>query len=283
MARRPDKQRRGHLASMRRRCNRDDGTNNGAADTMPAAYRRLIAGNWKMNCSKADGLALTRDIGAELGDAGALAAIVAVCPPFTLLHLVAEALGGREIKLGAQDCHNQNGGAFTGSIAAAMLADAGCTYVILGHSERRHGSGESDVLVRAKIGAAWEAKLIPILCVGETQDERAQGTTLDVVGRQLAGSLPPGEAPVVVAYEPVWAIGSGRVPSGGDIAAVHTFLRQELTRARTDGDAIAILYGGSATTENAAGILGIEEVGGLLVGGASLNPKSFAAIARAAG
>ncbi len=250
---------------------------------MPAASRRLIAGNWKMNGERAAGLALARDIVAELRGAHDRVATVAVCPPFTLLHPVAEVLAGSAIKLGAQDCHDQLSGAFTGSIAAPMLADAGCTFVILGHSERRHRLGESDALVRAKLGAAWQAKLPPILCLGEQSSEREAGATLDVVGRQLADSLPPGDAALVVAYEPVWAIGSGRVPGRGDIAAVHTFLRQELMRVRADGEAIPILYGGSVGAGNAAEIIGIEEVGGVLVGGASLNAASFAAIARAAG
>jgi len=247
------------------------------------AVRRLIAGNWKMNLLRADAAALAKGVAEALGGGRGLAADVAVCPPFTALSAVAEALAGSAIALGAQDCHEKPSGAFTGAVSAQMLKDLGCRYVIVGHSERRHGLGETDALVNGKVAAAWAAGLVPILCLGETAAERDAGKTLDIVRRQLAGSLPKGGAPVVIAYEPVWAIGTGRVPTEADIAAVHEALRAELVKARPDGGAIAILYGGSAKPDNAKALLGVEEVGGLLVGGASLDAKGFAAMARAAG
>jgi triosephosphate isomerase (TIM) len=245
--------------------------------------RRLIAGNWKMNLLRAEAGALARGLAEALGGERGLAADVAVCPPFTALATVGEALAGTPIALGAQDCHEKPSGAFTGSVSAPMLKDLGCRYVILGHSERRHGLGETDAMVNAKVSAAWNAGLVPILCLGETAAERNAGKTLDIVRRQLAGSLPKGDAAVVIAYEPVWAIGTGRVPTEADIAAVHRVLRQELVKARRDGAVIPILYGGSSKPDNAKAILGVAEVGGLLVGGASLDAKGFAAMARAAG
>jgi triosephosphate isomerase (TIM) len=247
------------------------------------AVRRLIAGNWKMNLLRAEAAALARGVAEALGGGRGLAADVAVCPPFTALAAVGEALAGSGIALGAQDCHDKPSGAFTGCVAAPMLKDIGCRYVILGHSERRHGLGETDAMVNAKVNAAWSAGLVPILCLGETAAERDAGKTLEIVRRQLAGSLPKGTAPLVVAYEPVWAIGTGRVPTEADIAAVHEALRAELVKARPDGADIAILYGGSAKPDNAKVLLAVPDVGGLLVGGASLEAKGFAAMARAAG
>lgn len=236
-----------------------------------------------MNLVRAEAAALARGLVEALGGGRGLAADVAVCPPFTALATVGEALAGSAIALGAQDCHEKPSGAFTGSVAAPMLKDLGCRYVILGHSERRHGLGETDALVNAKVGAAWSAGLIPILCLGETAAERDAGKTLDIVRRQLAGSLPKSGAALVIAYEPVWAIGTGRVPTADDIAAVHKALRAELAKARGDGASVPILYGGSAKPDNAKAILGVDEVGGLLVGGASLEAKGFAAMVGAAG
>jgi triosephosphate isomerase (TIM) len=248
-----------------------------------AAPRRLIAGNWKMNLLRAESAALAKAVAAALDGGGGLAAEVAVCPPFTSLAAAGEALAGSAIALGAQDCHEKPSGAYTGSVSAPMLKDLGCKYVILGHSERRHGLGETDGMVNAKVSAAWSTGLVPILCLGETATERDAGKMLDVVRRQLAGSLPKGGASVVIAYEPVWAIGTGRVPTESDIAAVHRALRTELVNARPDGAGIPILYGGSAKPDNAKAILAVDEVGGLLVGGASLDATGFAAITRAAG
>ena len=250
---------------------------------MPPSYRRLIAGNWKMNLLRAEAVALARGVAEALGGGRGLAADVALCPPFTALHAVNEVLAGTAMALGAQDCHEKPAGAFTGSVSAPMLKDAGCRYVIVGHSERRHGLGETDALVAAKTGAAWNAGLVPILCLGETAAERDAGRTLEIVRRQLAGSLPKGALPVVIAYEPVWAIGTGRVATEADIATVHRALRAELAKARTDGANIPVLYGGSVKADNAKAILDVEEVGGLLVGGASLEAKGFSAIVRASG
>lgn len=243
--------------------------------------RRLIVANWKMNGLAAEARSLASELARRLRQ-GDLQADVVLCPPFTTLHIVREAIVGSGIGLGAQDCHEELAGAFTGSISPAMLADAGCSYVILGHSERRHGLGETDARIARKVGAAWKAHLIPVLCVGETAAERDAGATLAVVCRQLAASLPEGELGVVIAYEPIWAIGTGRVPTPADIEAAHRALRAQLRRLRGDGGAIPILYGGSAKAANAGQILGISEVGGLLVGGASLSAGEFAAIAQAA-
>ncbi|NWG52911.1 MAG: triose-phosphate isomerase [Hydrogenophilaceae bacterium] len=237
--------------------------------------RALIAGNWKMY-----GLA------AALGELDALSAAlaqqpvdadVAVCPPATLLAAAAARLKGSPILLGGQDCHTAPEGAHTGDISAVMLADAGARLVIVGHSERRRDHGETDALVRAKAEAALAAGLTPIVCVGETIEERQAGQAEAVVGRQIAGSLPErGEA--VVAYEPVWAIGTGLTASTAEIAAMHAFVRGVLG-AR--GARVRILYGGSVKPQNAQEILALEEVDGALVGGASLKAADFSAIIRA--
>ena len=245
--------------------------------------RKLIAGNWKMNGLKADGLALARDL-ARRAAAETLAAELVVCPPATLLMSVAEALAGSVIALGGQDCHTEPAGAHTGDIAAPMLRDAGCTQVILGHSERRAEHHESDALVCAKATAARKAGLGVILCVGETAEERDAGLTLAVVTRQLGGSLPQGlgAAELVVAYEPVWAIGTGRTPTPADVAAVHAHIRAELGRRVADAATVRILYGGSVKPANARALLSAPEVDGALVGGASLVAEDFWAIAKAA-
>ena len=242
--------------------------------------RPLIAGNWKMNGRRADGLALAKAIAAG---AGGLKAELLACPPATLLAPVGEALKGAAVALGAQDCHAAPSGAYTGDIAAPMLADLGCRYVILGHSERRAGHGESDALVRAKAEAALAAGLIAIVCLGETEAERNRGEAFAVVARQLAGSLPDGAsgASAVVAYEPVWAIGSGRTPTVDDIAALHGHLRAELGRRFADAARFRLLYGGSVKPGNAKEILATADVDGALVGGASLKAEDFLAIARA--
>jgi len=233
-----------------------------------------------MNGRRADGMALARTIRA--GSAG-IAAELLLCPPATLIALVEAEIRGSSIALGGQDCHTDVGGAHTGDIAAAMLADLGCRYVILGHSERRTQHGESDGLVKAKAEAALAAGLVPIVCLGETEAERDRGETLSVVARQLAGSLPLGAtaARCVVAYEPVWAIGSGRTPGRADIEAVHGHLRQGLAGRFADADQFRLLYGGSVKPANAREILGIANVNGALVGGASLKAEDFLAIARA--
>jgi len=240
---------------------------------------QLIAGNWKMHCLAAEAIALAKGVAA--GAQGITADLV-VCP--TALHIaaVAQALQGSPVAVGGQDCHQSKQGAHTGDIAAPMLRDAGAAWVILGHSERRHNHGETDELVREKTLAAVAAGLTPIVCVGETADQRAGGQETDIVGWQLAGSLPKPFSGVV-AYEPVWAIGTGKTATDEDVATMHAFIREELVRQFGDAGAIIrILYGGSVKAANAASLLAVPHVGGALVGGASLNAQEFLAIARAA-
>jgi triosephosphate isomerase len=243
------------------------------------AMRALIAGNWKMNGLLAD----VPRIATPLREpAGQLPCELLVCPPATLLRAVAQALAGSPVAIGAQDCHVGPSGAHTGEIAAAMLRDVGASWVILGHSERRADCGETDTAVRAKALAAAAAGLTAIVCVGEVESQRLAGRATEIVGRQLAGSLPDGFAGVV-AYEPVWAIGTGRIPTEAEVAEVHAFIRGELVARFGDaGRAIRILYGGSVKPANAATLLALPEVGGALVGGASLNAEDFLAIARGA-
>jgi triosephosphate isomerase len=231
----------------------------------------LIAGNWKMNGTMASAGALL----AALRAADATGADLLVCPPATLLHLAAQALAGSAIALGGQDCHAKASGAHTGDISAAQLRDAGATHVILGHSERRADHAETDAQVRAKALAAQAAGLHPIVCVGETRAEREAGQAEAVVGTQLAGSLPDGFAGTI-AYEPVWAIGTGLTPTEAEVAAMHGFIRARV------GAGPRILYGGSVKPSNAAALLALAHVNGALVGGASLVAEDFLAIARAA-
>jgi triosephosphate isomerase len=205
-----------------------------------------------------------------------------VCPPATLLTVFAEAAKGSAVAIGGQDCRAEPAGAFTGDIAAEMLADAGAVAVIVGHSERRIYHHETDDEVRAKALAAWRAGLTAIVCIGETGAEREQGKTLDVLGRQLDGSLPDGATPanLVIAYEPVWAIGSGLTPTTADVAQAHGFIRQRLAgRYGTAAEMIRILYGGSVKASNARELITVANVDGALVGGASLRAEEFLAIA----
>ena len=245
--------------------------------------RPLIAGNWKMN-----GLGLDLDEARAIGAAveqGAFGARVALCPPATLIERMAQTLMGLPVAIGGQDCSPQALGAYTGDVSAAMLAEAGARLVILGHSERRAGHGETDTIVAAKVLAAIAAGLEPIVCVGESLAQRQTGEALGVVTSQLAGSLPPslGEVAFAVAYEPVWAIGTGLTPSLAEIEAVHIALRARLVQAFGDaGRRVPILYGGSVKAANAAEILAIPEVGGALVGGASLKASDFMPIVAAA-
>ncbi len=243
--------------------------------------RKLIAGNWKMNGLEGTGRELARDLAARARSA-APGCDLLVCPPAQLLFPVGEALAGSAVQLGAQDCHTQPSGAHTGDIAAPMLADAGCSHVIVGHSERRANHGEADALVRNKATAAQAAGLTPIVCVGETEAERTSGQALAVIESQVRGSLPDGggSEALVVAYEPVWAIGTGRTATSPDIAEAHAHIRALLTAIHDDaGRDVRILYGGSVKPDNAAEILGVAEVGGALVGGASLKADDFWAIA----
>jgi triosephosphate isomerase (TIM) len=241
-----------------------------------ADRKKLVAGNWKMNGLCADGLALAEGL-ARRARSGAVRCELLICPPATLLIPVAATIAGSDIALGGQDCHFAEKGAFTGDISAEMLADAGCSHVILGHSERRHGHGESNAQIRDKVSAARRAGLTAILCVGETRAEREAGRAETVVGSQLAGSIPEGldRGVLIVAYEPVWAIGTGLTCALDNIAAMHAAIR-----ARLAPDA-QILYGGSVNPGNAAAILGLGDVDGALVGGASLDTASFWAIAEA--
>lgn len=241
---------------------------------MATARRPLVAGNWKMNglaasSSEFDKMAKSAPtiVGADL----------MVCPPATLIAPFAARAKGKPIAIGGQDCHAEASGAFTGDVSAEMLRDAGAVAVIVGHSERRLYHHETNATVRAKALAAWRAGLLAIVCVGETKDERTSGLTLDVVGRQLTGSVPDGARPdnLVIAYEPVWAIGTGLTPTVTDVAEVHRFIRGRLAALA----GVRILYGGSVKPANAGELMSVPNVDGALVGGASLKADEFLAIA----
>ena len=239
--------------------------------------RKLAAGNWKMN-GVADSLA---EIDALVTAYPSPGCDVLICPPATLLSRLSDRAGGTPLATGGQDCHQNASGAHTGDISAAMISDAGGTHVILGHSERRADHGETDALVNAKTMAAWSAGLTAIICVGETLAEREAGKTIEIVGGQLAGSVPEGAtaANTVIAYEPVWAIGTGKVPTLDEIGAVHEAIRARLTaRFGEDANGIRILYGGSVKPSNAADIFAVPNVDGALVGGASLKAADFGGI-----
>jgi len=248
---------------------------------MTPGVRPLVAGNWKMNglsASMAEIKAMREAV--DAGKAGA--AELAVCPPATLLAQAAWTLKGGKVSLGAQDCHAKESGAYTGDIAAPMIKDAGAQYVIVGHSERRQYHGETDAAVKAKAEAALKAGLIAIVCVGETRAEREAGKAIEVVSTQVRGSLPAsgGPATVVVAYEPVWAIGTGLTPTPADVAEVHAAIRKLLGEIYgAAGATVRILYGGSVKPANAKELLGLANVDGALVGGASLKAVDFLAIA----
>ena len=240
--------------------------------------RKLAAGNWKMNGT-----------GDSLGELAALAeshpgpaADILICPPATLLSRAADTAKGSAVAIGGQDCHASSAGAHTGDVSAAMLKDAGAAAVILGHSERRADHGESDAQVCAKAGAAISEGLTAVICIGETLAEREAGDTLKVAGIQLAGSVPANAngKNTVIAYEPVWAIGTGKVPTLEQIAEVHDFLRAELTNrfGAETADSIRLLYGGSVKPSNAAEIFAVSNVDGALVGGASLKAADFSPI-----
>lgn len=241
------------------------------------ATKKLIAGNWKMNCLREDAIRLVSALRERAVAGKAPACEVLVCPPATLLHEISAVLRDSPIELGAQDCAEGSFGPQTGDISAEMLKDVGCRYVILGHSERRQNHGETDALVRRKAQAATAAGLIAIVCVGETEAERKQDLTFDVLARQVDASLPQdaGGADCVIAYEPVWAIGSGKTPSADDIAAAHRQIRAVAARRGAAGPPVRILYGGSVKGANAGEILAIAEVDGALVGGASLKADEF--------
>lgn len=248
---------------------------------MPLA-RPVVLGNWKMNGLKAEGLAL---VGRLVERAAHPSGTLGVFPPATLIAPVAQRLTQRRILVGGQNCHHAESGAFTGSLSAAMLKDAGATAVILGHSERRHGHGETDAMVKAKAEAALAQELLVVLCIGETEAEYDAGERDAVLTRQLDGSLPEGASPenLVVAYEPVWAIGTGRTPSLDEIAAIHDRLHRLLDERVAGGADVALLYGGSVKPENAADIMALAHVDGALVGGASLDADGFWRIYTAGG
>jgi triosephosphate isomerase len=249
---------------------------------MTDAIRPLIAGNWKMNGLRSS----TGEFEAMLAGAPGVAgkADLLVCPPATLIAAFAEkARGSKTLAIGAQDCHLKPSGAHTGDISAEMLADAGASAIIVGHSERRADHGESDVLVRQKAEAVWRAGLTAIVCIGETQHQRDAGQTLDICGGQLKLSLPDRAKAdnLVVAYEPVWAIGTGLTPTVADVQQIHAFIRELLVaRFKAEGAKIRILYGGSVKPSNAAELMAVANVNGALVGGASLKAADFLAIAR---
>ncbi|TCU11761.1 triose-phosphate isomerase [Rhizobium sullae] len=243
--------------------------------------QKLIAGNWKMN-----GLASSlAEIEALKGLTGKAACDIVVCPPFTLIENAAKRSKDSTVIVGAQDCHPEASGARTGDISAGMLVDAGARFVILGHSERRASHNETDAIVASKAVAAHMAGLTTIICIGETGDERDDGKAIDVVGGQLRGSMPASAASsnVAIAYEPVWAIGTGLVPTIEEIEEVHSSIRQMLEeRLGDDGRLVRILYGGSVKASNAAAIFRAANVDGALVGGASLKAAEFAEIISAA-
>jgi triosephosphate isomerase len=248
---------------------------------MTHGSRPLVAGNWKMNGLRKS-LVEAASICEAVAAGGAGKAEVVVCPPATLLMAVSAICEGTQVGVGGQDCHAEASGAFTGDISAEMIKDAGATYVILGHSERRAGHRETDTIVRAKAGTALRAGLAAIICVGETRAERETGAAFSIVGVQLAGSIPENSPPgrIVVAYEPVWAIGTGLTPTPQDIAEMHGFIRGRVNQHLPgQGASMRILYGGSVSPANAAKLLSPEDVDGALVGGASLHSAEFMAIA----
>jgi triosephosphate isomerase (TIM) len=242
--------------------------------------KKLAAGNWKMNGS----MASLAEVTALLGAHPQPACEMLLCPPATLIAAMATAAKGTALKVGAQDCHPKPQGAHTGDISVTMLRDAGATHVIVGHSERRTDHGETDVLVRAKAEAAIDGGLVAIVCIGETEAERDAGRTLAVIGTQIDGSVPGGASAtnLVIAYEPVWAIGTGRTPTLTEIAEVHSFLRGRLRGLiGAEAEKVRILYGGSVKPSNATDIFAVPHVDGALVGGASLKAADFGAIVAA--
>jgi triosephosphate isomerase len=256
---------------------------------MATTRRPLIAGNWKMNGLQKDGFErahiLMQMMAEAEADSGAQPFDMLICPPATLLTMLGELMYGRTIRLGGQDCHAEVSGAHTGDISAAMLKEMYCTHVIVGHSERRADHGETDAIVKAKAEAAIAAGMTAIVCVGETEAQRDAGKTAEIVTSQIKGSVPADATyeSLVVAYEPVWAIGTGKTPTAPEVQEVHALIRATLADLIGKGDAAKtrILYGGSVKPSNAKELLGLADVDGALVGGASLVPDDFWAIAMA--
>jgi triosephosphate isomerase len=246
--------------------------------------KKLVVGNWKMYGNSAMAKALAASVARKSGDfpeAG-----VVLCPPHVLLAQVGQWLAGAKAALGAQDCHSETEGAFTGDVSASMLKEAGCSYVIVGHSERRSAYCETDEMVRKKAKKAIKSGLCPIICVGETLEERVQGKAEEVVGRQVRGSIPDAakatgdqKSNFVLAYEPVWAIGSGKIPTMDDIAQMHTYIVSVASKCvGCAPEVVAVLYGGSVKAANARDIMSVRGVAGVLVGGASLKEDEFCSI-----
>ena len=252
-----------------------------AAPTNSSAIRQLVAGNWKMNGLSSQ-LAEVKAITAALASGQVPSVVdILICPPATLIAHLAEVAKGSRLGVGGQDCHWQASGAHTGDISAEMLRDAGAGFVIVGHSERRADHGETDAVVKAKAEAGHRAGLTSIVCVGETEGQRRSGLTLAVVGRQLANSIPAAatSTDTIVAYEPVWAIGTGLTPTAAEVADVHAFIRSALVeRFGAEGGKMRILYGGSVKPSNAAELMAVPNVDGALVGGASLKAADLLGI-----
>jgi len=240
--------------------------------------RRLIVANWKMYGRLTSGLVLAQDVAKLAEAAKPLNFDVVLCPPATLTWAVSEAIMGMPVALGGQDCHTATHGAYTGDLSAAMFVDLGCKYIILGHSERRHGHGETSELIAKKVEAAQIAGLTTIVCVGETAEELQAGSTAEIIEKQLRDSLPKNvkTANLVIAYEPVWAIGTGQPPPAKDVIVVHKMIRKALGEI---GETVRVLYGGSVTPSNAESFLSEDDIDGVLVGSASLNAEGFWAIA----
>ncbi|MGL4281254.1 MAG: triose-phosphate isomerase [Albidovulum sp.] len=252
---------------------------------MAGTIRPLIAGNWKMNGLKASAVEARAMIDAAGETDAALTCDLLICPPATLILAFAQMAKGTPLMIGGQDCHSSASGAHTGDVSAEMIADAGANAVIVGHSERRTDHGEVDRVVMGKAAAVIRAGLIAIVCVGESEVERQSGRTIDVVSGQLAGSIPDTATPasLVIAYEPIWAIGTGRVPTTEEVAEIHAAIRNAMiARFGDGGEAVRILYGGSVKPSNAEELLAVPNVNGALVGGASLKAADFLAIAKAA-
>ena len=251
---------------------------------MTSAPRPLVAGNWKMNGTMSEAVELASGLVGQSAAHDPLPCEILVCPPAHLLLPVLEVVKDSSVALGGQDCHAEPKGAHTGDVSAEMLVDVGCSFVIVGHSERRTNHAESDRMVCEKATAAHRAGLIPVICVGETEAQRDAGEALQTVGRQIAGSLPDGVSGsnTVIAYEPVWAIGTGRTPTSHEIAEVHAVMRDQLKeRLGSDSDGLRLLYGGSVNPGNAQEIMSIENVDGGLIGGASLKVETFWPIVQA--
>lgn len=249
------------------------------------ARKIMIAGNWKMNGQLEDGVNLAKAVAAEVKKLGKPSCEFLVCPPFTLLYSVKKALRGAKVSLGAQDAHFANKGVHTGDISPAMLKDLGCAYVILGHSERRADHFESNELVAKKAAAAYDNGLKTVICIGETEKQRDEGKTIEVCSEQILGSVPDNAdaSNTVIAYEPVWAIGTGKTPTAADVEEVHAAVRKVLAKKLGKGTAnkMRILYGGSVKPGNAKEFLSLPDVDGALIGGASLKAEDFMAIAKA--